>query len=42
MLNKYRTDKSDSNRTNMVKARADFKKEVRYHKRELDREKTKK
>ena len=41
MLNKYRADKTDANRINMVRARTEFKAEVRQFKRELDRAKTK-
>ena len=41
MLNKYRADKTDANRINMVRARTEFKAEVRLFKRELDRAKTK-
>lgn len=42
MLNKYRADKTDINRVNMVKARTDFKSEVRNFKQEIDRANTKK
>ena len=40
MLNKYRADKTDANRINMVRARTEFKAVVRQIKRELDRAKT--
>ena len=41
MLNKFRAEKSDTNRINRVKARTDFKAEVRKFKLELDRVKPK-
>ena len=41
MLNKFRAEKSESNRMNMVKARTDLKAEVSKFKLELDRVKTK-
>ena len=41
LLNKYRAEKSDTNRMNMVRARSDFKTEVRKFKLEQDKAKTK-
>ena len=41
MLNKYRADKTDANRIKMVRARTEFKAEMRQFKLELDRTKTK-
>ena len=41
LLNKYRAEKSDTNRMNMVRARTDFKAEVRKFKLEQDKAKTK-
>ena len=41
MLNLYRADKTDTNRVNMVRAQTEFKAEVRLHKLNQDRAKTK-
>ena len=41
LLNKYRAEKSDTNRLNMVRARTDFKAEVRKFKLEQDKAKSK-
>ena len=41
LLNKYRAEKSDTNRMNMVRAKSDFKAEVRKFKFEQDKAKTK-